>query len=377
MSVTTRWPGGARGALSLSFDNLGEAAEIELGAMAPDAPSSATTRPRPAVLPALLERARRPAGCGRPSSSRDSTPRSTRSCCARSTRPRPRGRLPRLAPRAVGRACAPPSRPRTWPAGSPRSSELGLGGRGPAAAGRLARRGRRSTSSARPACATARRPAPGPGRGRRSRCCRSEWRHVDASLRAAAARPARASRSTGSADPVEPGALPRLASSAEIERLAERRRLLAIVLHPFMLDWLGARAPRGAARPRRRGGGGRRALGRPLRARSPPHVLASPGRVRGRHDARLDAAGAARIRATGALVARKRAAQRRTARGSTSAPHGGVAGRVAPVDQPLLDRRRRSSASRVGIAASSHRPLVRARQRVGDAVVGDVAADPQ
>lgn len=32
------WPDGARGALSLSFDNLGEAAEIELGAIAPGAP---------------------------------------------------------------------------------------------------------------------------------------------------------------------------------------------------------------------------------------------------------------------------------------------------------------------------------------------------
>ncbi|HXS46708.1 MAG TPA: polysaccharide deacetylase family protein [Solirubrobacterales bacterium] len=32
------WPGGARGALSLSFDNLGEAAEIELGAFPTDAP---------------------------------------------------------------------------------------------------------------------------------------------------------------------------------------------------------------------------------------------------------------------------------------------------------------------------------------------------
>ena len=33
-----QWPGGARGALSLTFDNLGEAAEMELGALAADAP---------------------------------------------------------------------------------------------------------------------------------------------------------------------------------------------------------------------------------------------------------------------------------------------------------------------------------------------------
>lgn len=46
------WPGGARGALSLSFDNLGEAAEIELGAQ-PQAPGEHPTVTR--VLPALLD----------------------------------------------------------------------------------------------------------------------------------------------------------------------------------------------------------------------------------------------------------------------------------------------------------------------------------
>lgn len=47
------WPGGARGALSLTFDNLGEAAEIELGAIAPDAPlGDHPTATR--VLPSLL-----------------------------------------------------------------------------------------------------------------------------------------------------------------------------------------------------------------------------------------------------------------------------------------------------------------------------------
>jgi peptidoglycan/xylan/chitin deacetylase (PgdA/CDA1 family) len=52
------WPGGARGALSLSFDNLGEAAEIELGAVAPeDAGDHPTvTRVLPALLAALGER---------------------------------------------------------------------------------------------------------------------------------------------------------------------------------------------------------------------------------------------------------------------------------------------------------------------------------
>jgi peptidoglycan/xylan/chitin deacetylase (PgdA/CDA1 family) len=49
------WPNGARGALSLSFDNLGEAAEIELGALDPDAPRD-PHRTVVDVLPSLLDR---------------------------------------------------------------------------------------------------------------------------------------------------------------------------------------------------------------------------------------------------------------------------------------------------------------------------------
>lgn len=51
------WPGGARGALSLSFDNLGEAAELELGAE-PDAPLGehvTAIRVLPLLLAALRE----------------------------------------------------------------------------------------------------------------------------------------------------------------------------------------------------------------------------------------------------------------------------------------------------------------------------------
>lgn len=47
------WPGGARGALCLSFDNLGEAAELELGAR-PEAPGEHFSVTR--VLPTLLDR---------------------------------------------------------------------------------------------------------------------------------------------------------------------------------------------------------------------------------------------------------------------------------------------------------------------------------
>lgn len=55
----TGWPGGARGALSLSFDNFGEAAELELGAE-PDAPLGehfTATRVLPLLLAALREHA--------------------------------------------------------------------------------------------------------------------------------------------------------------------------------------------------------------------------------------------------------------------------------------------------------------------------------
>jgi peptidoglycan/xylan/chitin deacetylase (PgdA/CDA1 family) len=53
------WPGGARGALSLSFDNLGEAAELELGALSANAPLGehfTATRVLPSLLDALGER---------------------------------------------------------------------------------------------------------------------------------------------------------------------------------------------------------------------------------------------------------------------------------------------------------------------------------
>jgi peptidoglycan/xylan/chitin deacetylase (PgdA/CDA1 family) len=49
------WPGGARGALCLSFDNLGEAAEIELGALAPEDPTVGEHPTATRVLPSLLD----------------------------------------------------------------------------------------------------------------------------------------------------------------------------------------------------------------------------------------------------------------------------------------------------------------------------------
>lgn len=64
-----------------------------------------------------------------------------------------------------------------------------------------------------------------------------EWRHLDASCVLPPLAGAR-EQMTGSPDPVEPTTF--VASlRAEIDRLAEDGGFLAIVLHPFMLAWLG------------------------------------------------------------------------------------------------------------------------------------------
>jgi peptidoglycan/xylan/chitin deacetylase (PgdA/CDA1 family) len=64
-----------------------------------------------------------------------------------------------------------------------------------------------------------------------------QWRHVDASC---VLPPLAAAREemTGSPDPVEPGAF-LAALEREIDRLEREGGYLAIVLHPFMLGWLG------------------------------------------------------------------------------------------------------------------------------------------
>jgi peptidoglycan/xylan/chitin deacetylase (PgdA/CDA1 family) len=64
-----------------------------------------------------------------------------------------------------------------------------------------------------------------------------QWRHVDAACTLPPLSSAR-EQMTGSPDPVDPAAF--LASLvAEIEQLTRRGGYMAIVLHPVMLDWLG------------------------------------------------------------------------------------------------------------------------------------------
>ena len=64
-----------------------------------------------------------------------------------------------------------------------------------------------------------------------------QWRHLDASCVLPPLAAAR-EQMTGSPDPVEPAAFVAFLET-EIDRLAVDDGFLAIVLHPFMLDWLG------------------------------------------------------------------------------------------------------------------------------------------
>ena len=97
----TDWPGGARGAVSVSFDNLGEAAELELGRATP------TAARRPLLghhgAAARARRARRRAA-ERDVLRRGRQRRDLPGRAARDRRRRPRGRLPCVVPRGVGPA---------------------------------------------------------------------------------------------------------------------------------------------------------------------------------------------------------------------------------------------------------------------------------
>jgi peptidoglycan/xylan/chitin deacetylase (PgdA/CDA1 family) len=57
--LTVRWPGGARAAVSVTFDNLGEAAEQELGVSTPTGRHYSVTTALPIVLAELAEAGKR------------------------------------------------------------------------------------------------------------------------------------------------------------------------------------------------------------------------------------------------------------------------------------------------------------------------------
>jgi Polysaccharide deacetylase len=225
------WPDGARGALSLSFDNLGEAAELELGAIEPGTPLgnhfTATE-----VLPALLDRL----------GERDITatffveginaeiyPELLVEIAARSHELSlhawrheqwgeltPAGQTENLARCQAAFASLDLEAAGLRPPGG----QLGPGGLEV-----LRQAGLRYCSPA------------GAGAGTEDGIALLpfQWRHLDASCVLPPLAHVR-ERMTGSPDPVEPGAF---VASLEREIEVVESGYLAIVLHPFMLGWLG------------------------------------------------------------------------------------------------------------------------------------------
>jgi peptidoglycan/xylan/chitin deacetylase (PgdA/CDA1 family) len=227
------WPNGARGALSLSFDNLGEAAEIELGAIGPGAELGehfTATRVLPSLLDALGDR----------------------DLCATFFVEGLNAEIyPEQLKEIAGRGhevgyhawrheqwdgLSATERADNLARGLAAFGEHGLGctglrppggGLGPEGTKLLREAGLRYCSPA------------GEGVGVRDGVVLVpfQWRHVDASCVLPPLAPVR-KRMTGSADPLGPDAY--LAYlEAELERLCNQGGYMTFVFHLFMLDWLG------------------------------------------------------------------------------------------------------------------------------------------
>jgi peptidoglycan/xylan/chitin deacetylase (PgdA/CDA1 family) len=229
------WPGGARGALCLSFDNLGEAAEIELGAVAPDAEPGghpSVTEALPAILTALATRGLA-ATFFVEGLNAEAYPEALRTIA---------GSGHEVAFHAWRHeewaGLSPTEQAQNLARGSAAFAELGLkiagirppggqlGGEGGLAVLRSA--GLRYCSPA----------GAGAGAEVGLALLPFDWRHVDAS----SVLPPLASvreKISGSPDPLDPGAFLAFLES-EIDRLSHEGRFAALVLHPFMLAWLGA-----------------------------------------------------------------------------------------------------------------------------------------
>ncbi len=233
MSDAATWPGGARAALSLSFDNLGEAAELELGAIGPGAPLGEHFTANE-VLPALLERLRErelAATFFVEGINAEIYPELLGEIAARGhelalhawrheqweelSAAQQADNLTRcldgfeqLGLKAVGLR--------------PPGGQLGAGGLDV-----LRQAGMRYCSPA----------GAGAGADEDIALLPFQWRHVDASCVLPPLAQVR-EQMTGSANPVDPAAF--VASlAAEIER-PQAGGYLTIVLHPFLLSWLGA-----------------------------------------------------------------------------------------------------------------------------------------
>jgi peptidoglycan/xylan/chitin deacetylase (PgdA/CDA1 family) len=221
------------GTVSLTFDNLGEAAEVEMGALPADAPLGGH-RTATEIVPALLERlAEREIAATFfvEGMNAELYPELLREVAARghevayhAWRHEQWNELS-----AAGQA-------ENLARGIDAFARIGIGiaglrppgGRlGPGGVGVLLEAGLRYCSPA----------GAGAGIENGLALLPFQWRHLDASCVLPPLAGAR-ERMTGSADPVEPATFVAFLE-AEIERLAEDGGYLAIVLHPFMLEWLG------------------------------------------------------------------------------------------------------------------------------------------
>ena len=229
------WPGGARGALSLSFDNLGEAAEIGAGALAPDAAGIGSHPTATAVLPGLLDRL------------------GTRGLRATFF---VEGLNAELYPDllreidARGHEVAYHAWAHEWWGGLAVEQQAENLARGIAAFGELGLEltglrppggsmGDGGADVVRDAGLAYCSPA-GAGAGSEGgdlALLPFEWRHVDAACVLPPLAHVR-EQMTGSATPLEPARFLAYLDS-ELKRLAEAGGFAAIVLHPFMLEWLG------------------------------------------------------------------------------------------------------------------------------------------
>jgi peptidoglycan/xylan/chitin deacetylase (PgdA/CDA1 family) len=233
MSEPPPWPRGARAALSLSFDNLGEAAELEMGALPADAPLGRHATALE-LLPQLLERLaehRIAATFFVEGLNAELYPELLREIDAgghevayHAWRHEQWADLTAAEQGAnLARGIAAFERLGLEIAGlRPPGGQLGEGG----------------TRVLREAGLTYCSPA-GAGAGVEDgvSLLPFEWCHLDASC---VLPPLAAARKqiSGSADPVEPATFVAWLK-AEIGRLAEAGGYMAIVLHPFMLGWLG------------------------------------------------------------------------------------------------------------------------------------------